>query len=216
MTRKASAKGISILLVAALLLAVFPVPLLAKEAPSAGPQDAVHDAAAWGAAVGQEISDDEEGTETEPPYVIGEDESVRESAFKQFRMSDGSFTAVSYGTDVHYKENGEWQEIDNTLTKEENGIVNAGSDVHYTFSTDANQLPGATVALDQYQVSFYGTKPEAKEVETNIDADKSQANSGAEAGPAEGFDDSWNDMQSVIESEPAQPDTQIRDSLKEN
>ena len=58
------------------------------------------------------------GTETVPAAdVVGEVESLRTEEGKHFRLSDGSYLAVSYGTPVHYQDaSGRWQEIDNTLT----------------------------------------------------------------------------------------------------
>lgn len=52
-----------------------------------------------------------------PVSIVGEVDSLREEDTKHFRMSDGTFMAVSYGMPVHYQdENGAWQDIDNSLT----------------------------------------------------------------------------------------------------
>ena len=51
--------------------------------------------------------------------VIGEDKSRREANVKHYIMSDGSMMAVSYSQDVHYEENGEWIDIDNSLSEED-------------------------------------------------------------------------------------------------
>ncbi len=48
-------------------------------------------------------------------YIVGEDETQRDETTKVFRMSDGSYTAAVYPTQVHYEEDGEMKEIDNTL-----------------------------------------------------------------------------------------------------
>ena len=56
--------------------------------------------------------------------VISEDDARREVQTKHFRMSDGSLKAVVYSNAVHYKENGQWKDIDNTLEhKEETGTM---------------------------------------------------------------------------------------------
>ena len=56
------------------------------------------------------------GSLFEAEDVLWEDTSLREAAVKHFRMADGSYIAVDYGYDVHYlNENGEYQEIDNSL-----------------------------------------------------------------------------------------------------
>ena len=49
------------------------------------------------------------------PAVIGEVESLRDEYTKHFRCEDGSFVAAVYSEPVHYSENGEWKEIDNTV-----------------------------------------------------------------------------------------------------
>lgn len=52
--------------------------------------------------------------------VIGEVEEIielREENVKHFRLADGTYEAVIYAEPVHRQdENGEWQDIDNTLT----------------------------------------------------------------------------------------------------
>ena len=39
-----------------------------------------------------------------PVTIVGEAEELRTENTKHFRMSDGSFTAVSYGIPVHYQD----------------------------------------------------------------------------------------------------------------
>lgn len=47
--------------------------------------------------------------------IVGEDESRRDETTKHFLLSNGMYQAVKYSQPVHYKENGKWEEIDNTL-----------------------------------------------------------------------------------------------------
>lgn len=63
------------------------------------------------------------------PTITEELSSKRSQFTKQFAMSDGSFTAVTYSMPVHYKKNGAWSEIDTTLTK-------SGKKKYKTKSTD--------------------------------------------------------------------------------
>lgn len=59
----------------------------------------------------------ETSTADEPVTVVGEEESMRTESGKHFRLSDGSFIAVSYGMPVHYQDaSGNWEDIDNTLS----------------------------------------------------------------------------------------------------
>lgn len=46
---------------------------------------------------------------------MNEETSQREENIKHFRLSDGSYSAVVYDEPVHYRQEGEWIEIDNTL-----------------------------------------------------------------------------------------------------
>ena len=62
---------------------------------------------------------DSENTEEQAePEVLTEIVEWRTESTKYFRNSDGSYTAAQYAYPVHYKENSEWKEIDNTLIAE--------------------------------------------------------------------------------------------------
>lgn len=70
------------------------------------------------------ISDSDEKP-AEDAYILFEDENKRELSSKQFRMSDGSFMAVSYPEQVHFIDSdGKYADIDNRFiyseAKEEN------------------------------------------------------------------------------------------------
>ena len=48
---------------------------------------------------------------------VFEVEELREETVKHFRLEDGSFVAAQYNNPVHYlDDNGQWQNIDNSLT----------------------------------------------------------------------------------------------------
>jgi len=54
--------------------------------------------------------------ETSPvSAIVREDVRLREESVKQFICEDGSYLLVAYGSPVHYRENGVWKEIDNSL-----------------------------------------------------------------------------------------------------
>ena len=63
--------------------------------------------------------------------LTGELTEGRDEAVKRFRRADGSYELVNYSDPVHYKVNGEWAAIDNTLIyDEETGrFVNTASDL---------------------------------------------------------------------------------------
>ena len=68
--------------------------------------------------------------------VLGEVEDLREEDTKHFRLSDGSFVAVSYGMPVHFQNgNGEWTDIDNCLSLAAGAYRTANSSTPVAFSS---------------------------------------------------------------------------------
>ena len=85
---------------------------------------------------------EEEYTE-EPKVLIGEIKDKRTENTKHFLYSDGTVVAAQYDTAVHYlDENGEWQDIDNSLVSQNasddeddfSGYINKANDVKIKFS----------------------------------------------------------------------------------
>ena len=63
----------------------------------------------------------------------------REETVKHFRTDDGSFTAVQYNVPVHEKdENGEWQDIDNTLSEVGSEYATSNARVKFAKKTTGN------------------------------------------------------------------------------
>ena len=83
-------------------------------------------------------------------------EELRTEEGKHFRLTDGSYLSVSYGTPVHYQdEEGQWQNIDNTLTPDarsyhtrDNGGVTA------SFAKDLAHWQLAAAACGDVSVSM--------------------------------------------------------------
>lgn len=64
----------------------------------------------------------------------------REETVKHFRTEDGSFTAVQYNVPVHEKdENGEWQDIDNTLSESGSEYATSNARVKFAKKTTGNE-----------------------------------------------------------------------------
>ncbi len=69
----------------------------------------------------------QEKPETDIEYkIIHEETELREEAVKHFLCEDGGYVAVMYSSPVHYNENGEWKEIDNSLVLSENVKTSSG------------------------------------------------------------------------------------------
>ena len=93
----------------------------------------------------------ESGTMAPEAVISAEDISRRGDFEKHYLLSDGSFVAVSYAEAVHYRDaNGEWAEVDNTLTRNASSgrITNSygGFGVSFADSAAANAADG-TVSI---------------------------------------------------------------------
>ena len=86
-------------------------------------------------------------------YVIGEDESLRKENEKHFRMSDGSYIAAVYPEAVHYLEDDEWKDIDNTLTLTEDGYQNTAGTFDVVFG-DGSDDGLYTITDGNYSMKF--------------------------------------------------------------
>lgn len=61
--------------------------------------------------------------------------NLRKQREKHFLNKDGTITACMYDHDIHYLENGEYKEIDNTLVEENDYITNKSNDFKVEFSS---------------------------------------------------------------------------------
>ncbi len=96
--------------------------------------------------------------EKEEPTIIGEIESKRDKYTKVFQKSDGTSVAVIASTPVHYEENGEWVDIDNTLVEatENNETVyeNKSNDFTVTLPEEMEEIDAVSIEKDGYSLSF--------------------------------------------------------------
>ena len=87
-------------------------------------------------------------------YVTGELEELRGVNEKHFRLSDGSFAALSYEEPVHYlDEDGHWQEIDNELQQDGLDYVAKAGKVEKRFAGAADEDFLFQMNVDGYSVS---------------------------------------------------------------
>ena len=85
-----------------------------------------------------------------PVTVVGEEESLRTETEKHFRLSDGSFIAVSYGMPVHYQDaSGNWEDIDNTLS------LSADQSVYTAFNNEFATAFAANLSAGRVLASSY-------------------------------------------------------------
>lgn len=104
----------------------------------------------------------------EEPKIIAEDESKREENVKHFIMSDGTMQAAQYDVPVHFQQNGEWVDYDNTLVEtdadeEENkgkilknkDLTVKNSDLNIRISKKTNGKKFVRIEKDGYKLSWY-------------------------------------------------------------
>lgn len=60
-------------------------------------------------------------------YLVGEDPRHRGENQKRFRCKDGMRTCIIYDHPVHYRKDGAWERIDNTLRREREVYRNTAS-----------------------------------------------------------------------------------------
>ena len=101
-------------------------------------------------------------TETDEPATIqGEVEGERDESIKHYRLDDGSFVAVQYAEPVHYKtSDGQWQEIDNTLTLENDEYVSENGSVTKRFAKDLGSGRLFEVSFGEYSLSMSAVSPD--------------------------------------------------------
>ena len=101
--------------------------------------------------------------------ILAEETSKREQYVKHFRMSDGSYRATQYEVPVHFIQDGEWIDYDNTLTEvdadTEDGESASNKDLKNTLADYSVRLSKKTngkkfvrIEKDGYKLSWYYTK----------------------------------------------------------
>ncbi len=110
--------------------------------------------------VGTPVSDDILNSDyqntAEEAVAVSEIVEGREPAVKKFLMSDHTTKAVIYSQPVHYQEDGEWKDIDNTLEYKASDevYVNKANSFSVELASKADSKEMATVVQDQYSVSW--------------------------------------------------------------
>ena len=160
--------------------------------------------------------------------VVGEIEELRNESSKSFLLSDGSFSVATYDTDVHYQsEDGEWEEIDNSLTADQssgdgNGFSNQEGRVRFKFAKNSNQ--NYLVRMKQGPTHLYISLPDRqknKDVSVISETESESAAENTDSDDPAGSQMSVPDIYSSVTYEDILPATDIQyitggSSLKEN
>ena len=117
-----------------------------------------------GATVSAEVLNPIASQDGSEPVIVEEDIALRGTYEKHFIMSDGSSMAVAYNEPVHYEEDGQWFEIDNTLVETKGGrIANVKGLENVSFSQEPSQEL-VVIEKDGYTISWglrFSTAPNA-------------------------------------------------------
>ena len=99
----------------------------------------------------QNLNDAEKESE-----ILYEDISRRDEYTKHFVMNNGLRRAVKYSQPIHYKENGKWIDIDNTLeyNQDSKKYENKSNSFKVNFDKDFNSEKFFTIENDGYTMSW--------------------------------------------------------------
>lgn len=149
-------RSLSTILVFALLINLLPLNVLALDVPNSISSEPSRSEIISDTPI--TIDTSVTGDQEVSVEVIGEDISKRNEFYKEFILSNGLRLATIYPDAIHYEEDGQWKEIDNTLTaKAVNGqAVYANTagiwDVHFPQQLDASKP--ISITKDGYTISF--------------------------------------------------------------
>lgn len=95
----------------------------------------------------------------ESPHPLYEIPEKRENNVKHFRMSDGSFQAATYQSNVHYLLNGEWKDIDNRFVSASDSEIgevyeNKSNSVKIKFAKKSKNNNLIKLQKDKYKLKF--------------------------------------------------------------
>ena len=108
--------------------------------------------------------------------IVMELEDKRDENTKQFLLSNHSVQAVIYAQPVHYLENGEWKDIDNSLQYEGKafedaaGYTNAANDFQVRFAEQTLQDEFISVQQGEYKLDwkYVGATDEVTPTPTSV------------------------------------------------
>ena len=164
---KKTRKIIAILLTVLTLMSVISVatPVLATEVTEVTENQNSESISESSENADAEENEDTEEASSDESEILNEMVEWRTENTKYFRNSDGSYTAAQYSYPVHYEDNGEWKEIDNTLTEKavkgkllgtENEFVANKTNTPISFPDEfkRDSSKEITVSTDGYEISF--------------------------------------------------------------
>lgn len=144
-------RGISLLLTAVLLVNMLPLSIFAQEYREGLAADLAETA--------QSLDSQDGLTLSQSPQVTEEVVDKRTAYSKEFMLTNGLHMAVVYPDAVHFEQDGQWQEIDNTLKAvRKNGstaYTNTAGVWQVSFPSALSTNNAVTIEKDGYTLSFF-------------------------------------------------------------
>ncbi|MDO4397212.1 MAG: RHS repeat-associated core domain-containing protein [Oscillospiraceae bacterium] len=145
-------KLLSTVLAIIIILGVLPLSTFAAEVDS-------------GLALEESIKDAAAKSE-ERAEIIAEVKSRRDEFTKVFRKNDGTYTAIISSSPIHYKKDGQWEDIDNTLTQKSKGgktyFENKSNSFKVNLPDEMSKGEAVTMEKDGKKLSFTLELPNQK------------------------------------------------------
>lgn len=95
------------------------------------------------------------GPQEKERYILSENIENREADSKEFIMSDGTIMVQQYAGRIHYMDNGEYKEIDNSLIVTNKGYENKANsfkiNINKSMQSNENLVE---ISDDNYSISF--------------------------------------------------------------
>ncbi len=109
------------------------------------------------ASASENIKTEEIAAVSDEVTIISEISERREANKKVFLLSDGSYMTAEYPQNIHYSENGEWKDYDNSLSddSENSELTNRRSDFNVRFSKKSNGKKLIRVKKGDYEISWH-------------------------------------------------------------
>ena len=137
---------LSLVLVVSLLWNMLPVSVLGEEFRAAQSENSESTSTEADATL--------ETQEPEEITILGELTDRRTENIKEYLLSNGNTLTAVYGNSVHYQEDGQWKEIDNTLIAKNGTYVNTAGLLSVSFPQSLTGNNYITVSKDGYTLSF--------------------------------------------------------------
>ena len=142
----------SMLLAFVMLLNMMPLNIMASEL-----QEKSASEEAYGATADESEILAEEADSAEDAYIVAEIEENRTESSKEYVLSNGLHMFTMYAEPVHYEEDGQWEEIDNTLTISDGYYENTAGIWDVSLPEELDSDNAVSVTKDGYTLSFYMT-----------------------------------------------------------